>query len=251
MKRFALSLIFGLGSVVAAFAQLSYAGGTYTQGFDSLSPSGTGNTWTDNTTLAGWFSNRVAYNANDGSSNTGALYSYGASTTDNERALGSVASGTTTTIFFGAAFTNNMDGAANEFTVQYTGEQWRNGGNTTQQKLTFEYSLDATSLSTGTWIAASSLDFTGPIATATAGALNGNLAANQANLNSLVSLQSSWAQGSNLWIRWTDLNDAGNDHGLAVDNFSFSSRPVPEPASLAALGLGALGLLRRKSRSIK
>ncbi|MCC7229423.1 MAG: PEP-CTERM sorting domain-containing protein [Fimbriimonadaceae bacterium] len=248
MKRLALSLIFGLGSVVAAFAQLSYAGGTYTQGFDSLSPTGTANTWTDNTTLLGWFSSRVAYNAGDGSSNTGALYSFGASTTDNERALGSIASGTTTTIFFGASFTNNMDAAANEFTIQYTGEQWRNGGNTTQQKLTFEYSLDATSLSTGTWIAASSLDFTGPIATATASALNGNLAANQANLNSLVSPQSSWAQGSNLWIRWTDLNDAGNDHGLAVDNFAFSSRPVPEPASLAALGLGAIALIRRRRK---
>lgn len=39
----------------------------------------------------------------------------------------------------------------------------------------------------------------------------------------------------------------GND--FALDNLSFSSQPVPEPASMAALGLGVLGLARRRRRA--
>ncbi|ODU51419.1 hypothetical protein ABT09_03900 [bacterium SCN 57-13] len=64
----------------------------------------------------------------------------------------------------------------------------------------------------------------------------------------MVNLSSVWTAGSSLWIKWTDLNDSGNDHALAIDDVTFTSRanPVPEPASMAALGLGALGLIRRR-----
>jgi hypothetical protein len=55
--------------------------------------------------------------------------------------------------------------------------------------------------------------------------------------------------GDTLWIRWVERNDNGNDHGLAIDDFSFSaSRSVtpgviPEPASLLVWGgVGLLGL---------
>lgn len=35
----------------------------------------------------------------------------------------------------------------------------------------------------------------------------------------------------------------------AVDNIQIAASPVPEPASMAAIGIGVLGLLRRKRRS--
>jgi PEP-CTERM motif len=53
----------------------------------------------------------------------------------------------------------------------------------------------------------------------------------------------SWAPGQSLWLRWTDANDAGNDHGLAIDNVSVeASGAVPEPSTLTMFGVGALGL---------
>ena len=39
----------------------------------------------------------------------------------------------------------------------------------------------------------------------------------------------------------------GND--FALDNLSFQTEAVPEPASVAALGIGALGMLRRRRRA--
>ena len=128
---------------------------------------------------------------------------YGAASTDSERALGSIGSNSAGNIVYGAQLTNGLGGDADFFVLQYTGEQWRNGGNTTAHKLSFDYSLDATSLSTGTWTSVTLLDFTGPVHTASAGALNGNQAANRETLNQLVNLSSLWTSGSDLWIRWT------------------------------------------------
>lgn len=256
MKRCMTLAALATGLIGSAFAQVNYTGGTYTQDFNTLSagpPSNTAITWTDNSTLLGWYgfstgAELTAYRAGTGSSNAGAVYSFGEAEGNTERALGSVSSGTPTTIRYAARFTNSSASAFDLFSLQYIGEQWRNGGNTTPQSLTFEYSTDATSISTGTWTAVSGLDFTSPIATATAAALNGNLAENRVAISQNVSLSSNWTAGTDLWIRWTDLNDAGNDHGLAIDNLSFTARPVPEPATLAALGLGAMALIRRKRK---
>jgi hypothetical protein len=43
-----------------------------------------------------------------------------------------------------------------------------------------------------------------------------------------------------------DLNDPFNDHGLAIDDFSLTATPVPEPGTLAALALGAAAFARRR-----
>jgi len=57
-----------------------------------------------------------------------------------------------------------------------------------------------------------------------------------------------WLPDTDLWLRWGDVNHAGNEHGLAIDNLTFEAM-VPEPASYLLLGLGVAGLLvfrRRK-----
>lgn len=251
MKRWIILAGTITGLVGSASAQVVYTGSVYNQNFDGLSagpPTNTDIAWTDNSTLLGWYSSRVNYRVHTGSGNAGALYSFGIAEGDPDRALGSIASGTTTTIRFGARFQNGMGVDADAFTLRYTGEQWRNGGNTTQHALAFEYSLDATSLTTGTWTAFTALDFTGPIATSSAGALNGNDGPNRVNLLDTVILGSNWQDGTDLWIRWSDPDNAGNDHGLAIDDLAFSAQAVPEPATLAALGLGALALIRRKRK---
>ncbi len=200
---------------------------SHSQNFDSLLNSGTNNTWTDDSTIDGWYSNRPTYNAGTGSNNTGALYSFGSASAI-DRALGSVASGSTGTIFYGARFLNNTASTISTLNINYVGEQWRNGGNTTAQKLDFQYQIAATTIDSGTWIDFDSLDFTGPIATATAGALDANAAANRTTLSSTLS-GLSIAPNQEIWLRWQDLNDAGNDHGLGIDDFSISAGVVTPP----------------------
>jgi hypothetical protein len=39
--------------------------------------------------------------------------------------------------------------------------------------------------------------------------------------------------GDTLWIRWVEKNDMGNDHGMAIDNFSFSVPTSGGPTPLA------------------
>ncbi|MEA5605826.1 DUF4347 domain-containing protein [Nostoc sp. UHCC 0252] len=201
----------------------SFTGTSYSQDFTSLANSGTSISWTNDSTIPGWYATRTTYNAGDGSSNTGALYSFGSSilsTTD--RAFGSVASASTGTIYYGLRLQNNTDSAINQLRVSYTGEQWRNGGNISQQKLNFSYQTGTTltSLTTGTWTAVTSLDFTGPIALLLAATpLDGNLAINQnVKTSILINLVTPIAVGEEIILRWEDVDDPGNDHGLAIDD---------------------------------
>ncbi len=194
-----------------------------TETFNTLAASGTNVAWTDNSTIAGWYASRTAYNAGTGSSNTGALYSLG--TAAGDRALGSVASGSTNEIYFGVRFVNSTGGTITSLDISYVGEQWRNGGNTTPQKLDFQYQVvnagGLVGITAGTWTDFNTLDFTGPIATATAGALDGNAAANRTSKAANLAL--TIGAGQEIWLRWMDINDAGNDHGLAIDDLSVTA----------------------------
>ncbi len=195
----------------------------YQQDFNSISNTGTSNPWTDNETILGWYSNRIIYRADNGGSNTGAIYSYG-STESTERALGSVASGSTNTIYYAARFVNNSSEKITRVSINFIGEQWRNGGNTSQHKLEFAYkigtidSLD--SLADMNFIPQSELDFISPIVGSTASALNGNATENQSVLSSTFSV--SLNIGEEIWFRWKDINDGGSDHGLAIDDFNIT-----------------------------
>lgn len=200
-------------------------GSPITEDFNTLAGSGTNVAWTDNSTIVGWYSTRTTYNAGTGSSNTGSLYSFG--TAAGDRALGSVSSGGTGIIYTAVKLTNNTGGTITSLDIAYTGEQWRNGGNTTAHKLTFEYQIasagtitDANAPTTG-WISVSALDFTGPIATATAAALDGNAPANRTAKS--ANLPITITAGQEIWLRWVDVDDPGSDHGLAVDDLSVTA----------------------------
>ncbi len=201
----------------------------YTQDFNSLPSSGTA-VWADNVTLPGWLSSQTTLQTGTGSSATGSLYSFGSSASA-DRALGSVASGSAAPVY-GVVLTNNSGTPISSLTVTYTGEQWRNGGNATQQKLSFSYSTGTaiTLASAATTVAG--LDFTGPIATATAAALDGNLAANRITLTQVITFSTPVANGEQILLRWTDVNDAGSDHGLAVDDLSVTAALTIPPATL-------------------
>lgn len=200
----------------------------YTENFDSLSSTGT----TPSSTLpAGWSIAESGtgaaadnlYVVGTGSSNAGNLYSFG-STGSTERALGSVASGSVAPMF-GASFINTTGGNVGQIDIQYTGEQWRLGSVTAgrvSDMLNFQYSVDAVSLTTGTWTDVDSLDFRSVVLTGgTVGARDGNSAEFRANVQGSIT-QLNLAANQTLWVRWVDPDIAGSDDGLAIDDFSLT-----------------------------
>jgi hypothetical protein len=100
-------------------------------------------------------------------------------------------------------------------------EQWRASDNAgVNENVAFSYSLDATSLDSGTWTTVTALDLKEKLTSTTATtAINGNLAANYALLSNIIT-GLNWANGTNLWIKWADTNDAGSNGLYAIDNFT-------------------------------
>ncbi len=242
-RRTALLFGFVLLAAGSAGAQISLTtlGTPVTQNFDTLATSGTTNAWTDNSVIPGWYAAQTAgtlsvYRASDGTSNAGGIHSFGTGT-NAERALGSIGSGTPQNLVYAARLVNNTGATLTSLDVAYTGEQWRNGGNITAQKLDFQYQVADAGVITGAnlpttgWIDFDALDFTGPIATATAAALDGNLGTNQAALSSSIALSAN--VGQEVWIRWFDTNDAGNDRGLGIDGLSVTPQGVLPPPNLS------------------
>ena len=160
--------------------------------------------------------------------------------------FGSPASGTVAG-YIAVAFTNNTGSALDGFTIGFNGEQWRNGGNTSAQPMVLEYGIGASIGTVALWAAPAALSWTSPVTGATAAAVDGNAAGRVPGLTATVTSM-GWATGDTLWVRWIERNDAGNDHGLAVDDLSLSVSAVPEPGALALMlaGLAAVGFVARR-----
>jgi hypothetical protein len=233
LSVFAISLILPRSSALTNNGSITALGSPLTENFNTLATGGTANTWTDNVTIGGLFAqfgavptNPTVYIGDAGTNNSGGIHSYGTGT-GTERALGSVGSNTTGDIFYAFKLTNNSGGTITSIDVSYIGEQWRNGGNTSAQQLDFQYQVgnagtitDANTPSTG-WTDVNALDFVSPVVGSTAVALDGNAAANRTAKSSTFSVTVS--PGQEVWLRFKDTNDAGNDHGLAVDDLSITA----------------------------
>lgn len=260
--RRALHILGAAAVAGVAQAQVAYtsAGTAYSQNFDTLASSGIGNPWSNNSTLAGWFLYRqpapgialTTYDAATGSSTTGTFKSYGAAGSS-ERALGGLGAGSTyfdspapgaVAGWIAVAFNNATGGTLDSFTVSYDGEQWRNSGNTAAHTMRFEYGFGDPFTSVTAWTApGGTFDWAAIVTGSPAGALDGNSTGLVAGRGGTIS-GLSWAAGDTLWMRWVEVNDTGDDHGLAIDNFSFTARTaaVPEPAEFAWVsGLALVG----------
>lgn len=240
MKRILLSFLLAVVSSTTAQAQISYTGGVYSQNFNSL-PGTTNNTlnatWTDNSTVAGWYASKSTFSVTDGtlggaasnfdstsaSANNVGLFSFG-SASSADRALGSRATSNfagNDPVLYGVRLVNNTSQTLTRFTIIYTGEQWYASTQSAAHTLLMDYQLGATSVNSGTWTAVSTGTFTAPISTGTtARALDGNATANR-TVKQLVVTGISWAPGQELWVRFRDANESGNEQGLSVDDFSF------------------------------
>lgn len=218
-------------------AQVPLSGGTYIQNFDSLPTAVGNNVWENNTTLLGWYAasqsqaaSQAGYTniiGNNGSLNSGAIYSYTNVAAPSDRALGSVSSGQPANIAYGVRFVNDAGVPLTNFIVSYTGEQFRNGGNATAQSVTFSYRIDtgissSDPANTQSWTPVPSLNFTSPTVGATAATLDGNDSANRTVISGVALSGFVVFPGQEIFLRWLDVNDAGNDHGLAVDDLTVS-----------------------------
>ena len=231
----------------------------YTQNFNTLA---TTPTVTSSTLPTGWIVSEEGTNANtsytvgNGASTTGDVYSFGAAGST-DRALGTLRSGSLAPTL-GAVFTNSTGALITGLLIGYTGEQWRNGG-TAVDSLNFQYSLTSTNIADAenstAWISLAALNFLAPN-NSSVGALDGNLAANQTSLNSLLS-NLSIASGSTFAFRWIDADPTGSDDGLAIDNFSLTAvgaaAAVPEPATWGMMiaGFGLIGFAMRRRSNVR
>lgn len=268
-----LTLIFAISSANAV--QL-YTGGIYSQNFDTLPSSGTSSAFANDTTLNGWFAFQSGTGSvvgrdtsagwaamstifADAGLGQGRLCSYGASN-NTERAFGGINTGNTGDHVYALVLQNTSGSTYTDFTMSFTGEQWRAWG-TNLQKLEFDYEVlstfslassvaDLRADNTATYTSVASGNFTS-LATSVGGtAVDGNATGNR-TLESVNAQPLTWNDGDYLVLRWWDENETGGkNHGLALDDFSFSANaaPVPEPASIAAVGIGLAAIIRRKKR---
>jgi hypothetical protein len=201
------------------------SGVNFTENFNTLASSGS------STSVPSEFSfvesgGNLTYTADSGSLTAANTYSYG---TTGDRAFGEITSATLQSTI-GACFVNNTNHAFSSFVIGYTGEEWRlavNGG--TNDRLDFQYSTNATSLTSGTYIDVDSLDFSTP-STTTAGSKDGNLAANRKVFAPFAITPASLIQPeATFYIRWKPVIIAGTNtnDGLAIDDFSIGTTFAP------------------------
>ena len=227
-KIFTLLSVLSLTTLSYSQVSLTSLNTAYTQNFDGLANSGSNNSNTLNGTLAGWYivesgtNGNTTYAADTGTENTGDTYSYGSSGST-ERALGSIASSKLSSRY-GAQFKNDTGNIIDQLEISYVGEEWRFDparGTTIKDQIAFEYSTDATSLTTGTWTAVTALLYETTNLTGTVGTRNGNDAAYRTSLsNTITGL--NIPVGQIFWIRFVDINVSGTDDGLAIDDFSLT-----------------------------
>ena len=279
MKKLLLSASALVAMLTASNAQVisiaSTGSSVYSQNFNGLSTTTINATFSSTsgnqtqlsaisglTGVDGWYGSKIAgsgssatnFISDNGTLNTGSIYSYGAAA-DSDRALGAIASGTNT-MGYGALFKNDTLTTLDELTFTLTGEFWRSSTGT-QNVLTFGYGkvdgvtvTNANFLTTTSATIFSALNIVGPAPVPSNGALNGNDPANQLSLSGVTLSGVALAPGETLFIRWQDTNETGNDAGLAIDNFALGAA-VPEPQTWALIGLGAFFMiwnLRRKRR---
>ena len=230
-------LLAGVFLTLPATAQILFSGGTYSQNFDSLATGGTV-IWTNNFTLPGWYaakggSDATSYTANAGTSSTGSIYSFGTNGINPvaERALGSVA-GSSTAYAYGVRFTNDTALAVTNISISFTGEQWRNasGAGAATNTLAFSFQVakailtNADAVNSQTWTAVNALDFASPVVTVggSATGLDGNAATNRQIFSNFLLPGISVTPGQEMFLRWRDVDDAGSDAGMALDDLTVS-----------------------------
>lgn len=262
-RRWAAGSLTLLSWQASAAISVPANGFVYTQDFNSLAANGgssiTTAAWVNDGTLPGWslFTSTLGppptYRAEIGNQDIGSFNSHGAGGSS-DRALGAIGADNSD---FGSppagsvagdiavAFTNNTGGTIDSFTLSFSGEQWRYS-NAPAQQMVLNFGLGNSFAAVADWVApGGSFDWSSPLTGAPGlGGIDGNGIGRVAGVGGTQVL--TWAAGETLWLRWIERNDVGADHGLGIDDLSFSVTAVPEPAAWLLLvgGLAPLKLRR-------
>lgn len=252
-KKILLYLLFF--PITNALAQISFtaSGSSYTENFNALpnTPDGSTITWTDNSTISGFYVSPSAVRVESSTSsmsNTGGPYIIASGT---DRSIGSRASGTSpnNNIFIGVRFKNNTGLTLQSIQVSYYGEQWSIAENGVQANaLFFHYqksSSSITSLTSGSWTAVSALNFSqlytsaqsasmgGTACSGTSNqclSLNGNLSSNRVLMTTAFNVTLN--PGDEIMLRWNDPDNTSNDHHLQIDDLIVTPWDVPSSVVL-------------------
>jgi hypothetical protein len=146
-----------------------------------------------------------------------------------DRAFGTIYNSASGIIRFGFRFKNNTGSPISALVITYTGEQWRTGGSSTvniTNTLAFDYlqSPSITDLISGSYTAFDALSFISPTISPYATTLDGNLAANRTLITATLNV--TIADGEEIMIRWTDVDDTSLDHALGIDDLSVTPKSV-------------------------
>lgn len=240
-----------LGLVFPSHAQVLFDG-SYSQNFNTLKSNTTSGgtttaTYTNNTTLEGWYasvgtgSNNARASSGAASGSGGGLYYWGAlNSSDMSFGTFSAVSGgfASPPTYVGVQLMNSTAITYTSLSISYDVEQWRQ--NATSNTLTLEYLVTS---ATGNQVTASgytSLPLTVVTSlTGSSSGLNGNVFFTSIDVD-VTGI--SWTPGTYLWLRWANSQGANtSSSALSVDNFTI----VPEPSTMALLafmGLGVFGI---------
>ena len=211
-KKLLLAVAF-LSICISAFGQINITPSAspfvYEQNFNTYTGS------TAETGIAGWTvsNSRGSYRgAGDGSSNAGGTWSYG---TGSDWSLGGLHSGNGGITTYSVTFKNTTGTVITGLRISYDLEGWREGGGNNAGMAVTVTGLPAS--------AATSLSGNFPTTGGTP-----TRSSKVANLTNLTI-----ANNATLTIEWKNIDAAGSDNGVAVDNFKLEATfSVPEPTIL-------------------
>ncbi|HYZ86138.1 MAG TPA: hypothetical protein VE621_17135, partial [Bryobacteraceae bacterium] len=236
---------------LAVSPAFNLTGTSYSQNFNNTgADNALASTGTSSTTPAGWglaetgTNANTIYTANNGGSNTGETYSYGA-TGSSERAFGALRSGSLVPTF-GACFANATGQSITSVQISYAGELWRRGGTNRTDRIDFQYAIGATDLSTGTYVNVDTLDYTSPSGAAITGSGGNSTPLDSQTISGSFTPTGGIAPNQTFCVRWTDFDPSGADDGIGVDDFNMTLTLQPlnqvslSPTSLPAGVAGSL-----------
>jgi len=191
---------------------------TYNQDFGTSDIS----SWTNNSTYLGWYATDAATTLHQNittsiPTNSGGFYTYECKSNNNQK-IGSRASSSTNTIYYGVRFLNNTPQTIYSFTIELNWYQLslaENGYNSNKIDIEYQISNSFTAINSGTWIAFS--QFTAPLDTITGTSQVRGLPCNTSGF-SAACINVNVLPDQNIAIRFKDIDNTNNDHHTAIDD---------------------------------